>query len=199
MTTAFRINACYSYWFCISIFFYSFLSLFTLLFYFAPKIHNFQFQQNPQLLIAARIEKPIYDEPQMPCIPTPCGPNSQCREVGNTAVCTCLATYVGRPPNCRPECTINSECAPNQACINELCKDPCIGSCGISAICNVVNHVPICTCDYGLTGDPFSGCYPIPSKICYFLEYLDDFLVLKNSFEFYDILVACSLTNHPET
>lgn len=132
-----------------------------------------RFQQNPphaNNLSAARIEKPIYDEPQMPCIPTPCGPNSQCREVGSTAVCTCLPTYVGRPPSCRPECTINSECAPNAACINERCKDPCIGSCGISAICNVVNHVPICTCDYGLTGDPFSGCYPIPSKVLLFLD-----------------------------
>lgn len=127
------------------------------------------------------VERPIYDEPQMPCTPSPCGPNSQCREVGSTAVCSCLPNYIGRAPNCRPECTINSECAPNRACINERCKDPCPGACGISAYCNVINHTPVCTCGNGFTGDPFSGCYEIPSKtlalsstfyFIYFINYL---------------------------
>lgn len=104
----------------------------------------------------------------MPCIPSPCGPNSQCREIGSTAVCSCLPNYIGRAPNCRPECTINSECPANHACINERCKDPCPGSCGLSAYCNVINHSPVCTCANGYQGDPFSGCYPIPSKILFY-------------------------------
>lgn len=112
------------------------------------------------------IESPPMDELQKPCIPSPCGPNSQCREVGTTAVCSCLQNYIGRPPNCRPECTINAECAGNFACINERCKDPCPGSCGLSAICNVVNHSPVCVCSQGYTGDPFTACYP--SKTIYF-------------------------------
>lgn len=106
------------------------------------------------------IEPSPKDEPQKPCIPSPCGPNSQCREVGSTAACSCLQNYVGRPPNCRPECTINAECAGNFACLNERCKDPCPGSCGLSAICNVVNHSPVCVCSQGYTGDPFTACYP---------------------------------------
>lgn len=111
------------------------------------------------------LEPAIVHEPLNPCIPSPCGPNSQCRAVGDIPACSCLPNYVGRTPNCRPECTINSECAPNLACINERCRDPCPGSCGFSAICNVVNHSPVCICQTGFTGDPFSGCQPIPSKM----------------------------------
>lgn len=110
------------------------------------------------------IERPVYEPPANPCVPSPCGPFSQCRVVGHTSACSCLANYIGRPPQCRPECTINSECPANLACINERCRDPCVGSCGISAICNVVNHSPVCTCQYLYTGDPFSGCHPVPSK-----------------------------------
>lgn len=95
-----------------------------------------------------------------PCVPSPCGPNSQCRVIGETGVCSCLPNYIGRAPNCRPECTQNSECAGNLACINERCKDPCPGSCGFNAFCNVVNHSPVCTCESGYSGDPFAGCNP---------------------------------------
>jgi hypothetical protein len=99
-----------------------------------------------------------------PCVPSPCGPNSQCRVVGSTAACSCLPNYVGKSPNCRPECTINAECASNKACQNERCRDPCPGSCGPLAHCRVVNHTPLCTCPTGYTGDPFSGCSLAPSK-----------------------------------
>lgn len=110
------------------------------------------------------IEKPVFLEPVNPCIPSPCGTFSNCREVNGQAICSCLQSFVGRPPNCRPECTLNSECPSNRACINERCKDPCPGSCGFSALCNVVNHSPVCQCMTGYTGDPFSGCVEIRSK-----------------------------------
>uniref|UniRef100_A0A1A9ZCQ5 EGF-like domain-containing protein n=1 Tax=Glossina pallidipes TaxID=7398 RepID=A0A1A9ZCQ5_GLOPL len=108
-----------------------------------------------------RVDKRKKDDfPTNPCIPSPCGPNSLCRVVGETPVCSCLPNFVGRAPNCRPECSINSECPANLACINEICKDPCPGSCGFNALCNVVNHSPLCTCDAGYSGDPFAGCAP---------------------------------------
>lgn len=103
-------------------------------------------------------------EPIEPCNPSPCGPNSQCRVIGTTAVCSCLPNYTGRAPHCRPECTTNSECSGNLACINERCKDPCPGSCGSYTTCIVTNHRPICRCYDQYTGDPFSACSPIPSK-----------------------------------
>ncbi|XP_065203541.1 neurogenic locus notch homolog protein 2-like [Planococcus citri] len=106
-------------------------------------------------------EEPVQPEelhPTNPCIPSPCGPNSQCRVIGSNPACSCLKNYVGRPPNCRPECTINEECPPHLACQNERCRDPCIGSCGAHSTCATVKHVPHCNCKIGYTGDPFTGC-----------------------------------------
>lgn len=116
---------------------------------------------NVSYFVAVEIPRP---EPQNPCQPSPCGPNSQCRESNGQAVCSCLPEYVGSPPNCRPECTVSSECAQNKACINQKCQDPCPGTCGINAKCSVINHSPICICSSGYTGDPFSRCYLIPRK-----------------------------------
>lgn len=108
---------------------------------------------------------PPRDEPYRdPCVPSPCGLNSQCRNIGGSPSCSCLPNYVGSPPNCRPECVVNQECASNLACINEKCRDPCPGSCGLGANCAVINHTPVCTCPEGYTGDPFSNCYPKPPR-----------------------------------
>jgi hypothetical protein len=107
----------------------------------------------------------IVQENVNPCVPSPCGPNSQCRVVGSHAACSCLPNYVGRAPSCRPECTINEECPSNLACQAERCRDPCAGSCGAQATCIVVKHSPVCNCQTGFTGDPFSGCSKIASKI----------------------------------
>lgn len=107
----------------------------------------------------------IKDEtPLNPCHPSPCGPNSQCREVNQQAVCSCLPNYIGSPPGCRPECTVSSECAQNKACVNQKCSDPCPGTCGLNADCQVINHSPICSCRSKFTGDPFTRCVPIPRK-----------------------------------
>lgn len=96
------------------------------------------------------------------CYPSPCGPNSQCRIVGNSPSCSCLPDFIGTPPNCRPECILNTECNNQLACINQKCRDPCPGSCGGNAECHIINHVPICTCIAGHTGDPFTQCNLIP-------------------------------------
>lgn len=93
-----------------------------------------------------------------PCLPSPCGPNSECIENGDNAQCNCINEYIGSPPNCRPECTSSTECATNMACINRKCRDPCPGSCGTNAECRVVSHTPICLCQNGFSGDPFLGC-----------------------------------------
>ena len=102
--------------------------------------------------------------PSDPCVPSPCGPYSECRNVGGISSCSCKPNYIGIPPNCRPECVINQDCRSNLACINEKCRDPCPGSCGTEARCDVINHIPTCTCLEGFTGDPFSRCYPAPKR-----------------------------------
>lgn len=103
-------------------------------------------------------------QPQNPCIPTPCGPNSECKVINESPACSCLPAYLGTPPNCRPECTINPECPANRACINQRCVDPCEGSCGINTQCTVINHTPSCRCNDQYTGDPFRGCTPVQGK-----------------------------------
>lgn len=97
---------------------------------------------------------------QNPCYPSPCGPNSQCREINGQAVCSCVPGFIGSPPTCRPECITSQECLLNQACVNQKCIDPCPGTCGINAKCQVVNHNPFCTCLPQYFGDPFVRCIP---------------------------------------
>lgn len=112
---------------------------------------------------------PIPDptRPVNPCVPSPCGPNSQCQASSNGAVCACINNYIGRPPACRPECSINSDCPARMACMNARCADPCIGSCGNNAICHVSSHAPVCMCQPGHTGDPFTGCFKILDSTSY--------------------------------
>lgn len=104
----------------------------------------------------------VQEEYHDPCSPSPCGPNAQCRQVNGAPSCSCLPEYIGAPPNCRPECTISAECSSNKACIRQKCIDPCPGSCGLNALCNVINHTPTCTCPENYVGDPFTQCRPAP-------------------------------------
>lgn len=128
---------------------------------------------------------PISVEVTQPCLPSPCGPNSECRVINNGPSCQCLSTYIGSPPNCRPECIINSDCPSNRACIRQKCTDPCLGSCGVGTQCSVINHVPMCICLQEYTGDPFTNCYPMPPqcKISFIQKSISWwFLYLKNSY-----------------
>lgn len=102
--------------------------------------------------------------PANPCRPSPCGPNSECRIVNNQAVCSCIRGYKGSPPTCRPECIVSTDCPQNEACSNQKCTNPCLGSCGVGASCSVVNHNPICVCPPSQTGDPFIRCIDTPRK-----------------------------------
>lgn len=112
----------------------------------------------PKFVILAPISKPR-PEIKNPCVPSPCGPNSQCSNIGDSAQCNCLPNFLGTPPNCRPECVINAECPSNMACMNEKCRDPCPGSCGLNALCLVRNHNAICTCPTNYAGNAFEACH----------------------------------------
>lgn len=93
-----------------------------------------------------------------PCNPSPCGPNAQC----NNGICTCLPEYQGDPYiGCRPECVLNSDCPRDKACIRNKCIDPCPGTCGQNADCNVNNHIPMCSCPQGFSGNAFILCSQI--------------------------------------
>lgn len=119
----------------------------------------------------------VPDVPTNPCIPSPCGPYSQCREVNDRAICACIDNYIGSPPACRPECSLNSECFLDKACINLKCVDPCPGACGQNARCQVINHNPICSCSSGYVGDPFISCIPEESKALAKIECINFLLI----------------------
>lgn len=127
------------------------------------------------------MEKPVAP-PLNPCQPSPCGPYSQCKVSGDSPSCSCLPGFVGSPPRCRPECVSNSECQSHLACINQKCKDPCPGSCGLNAECRVVSHTPNCICQPGFIGDPFRQCSPQPSNTS--LPFLPQALDLRLVFLF---------------
>lgn len=108
--------------------------------------------------ITVIVRPPILAD-ENPCVPSPCGQNANCRIKEGHPVCSCLPNYIGRPPSCRPECMVHSDCSSSLACINERCSNPCLGACGPNAECRVQSHIPRCTCAGGYTGDPFSGCF----------------------------------------
>ena len=112
-------------------------------------------QQNGTLNLFTALEEPPFVNP---CQPSPCGPNAQCQVFNNAPSCSCNPEFIGSPPSCRPECTSNSECSSHLACVNQKCKDPCPGACGLNTACRVVSHTPMCVCDQGYSGDPFTGC-----------------------------------------
>lgn len=109
-----------------------------------------------ECFMALTVEEPVVTDL---CNPSPCGSNAQC----NVGQCTCLPNYFGDPyTNCRPECTMNAECPRSKACSNQRCIDPCPGTCGQGARCDVVNHIPTCSCPESTTGDPFVSCRSVP-------------------------------------
>lgn len=96
-----------------------------------------------------------------PCsVSQACGANAECRNVNGRPVCECLPGHKGDPyTSCvRGDCVANAECNTNQACKDYRCVDPCSFSCGPGAECSVQNHVAICKCPRGHTGDPFTNC-----------------------------------------
>lgn len=107
----------------------------------------------------------VIEEPRNPCNPSPCGTNAICKELNGAGSCTCINEYFGDPyVECRPECIMNSDCPRDKTCVNNKCRDPCPGTCGINAECSVNNHVPTCICLPGHTGNPLRSCHLVPTS-----------------------------------
>jgi hypothetical protein len=94
----------------------------------------------------------------------PCAAQATCRVITHKVVCTCPNGYIGSPqtnchPPVKPECTKDSECPNNLACIQDRCQDPCpLFACGVNAECRARDHRATCTCLAGFEGDPYTVC-----------------------------------------
>lgn len=95
-----------------------------------------------------------------PCLLMPCGKNAICVEEHGIPKCKCVPPFIGNPyiDGCEAECVVNQDCDNHLACFNQHCRDPCPGVCGSNAKCEVIDHVPVCSCLPGYTGDPFDSC-----------------------------------------
>lgn len=82
------------------------------------------------------------------CYPSPCGQNTKCEVMNDVPVCTCLPGYVGSPfAGCRHECESDYDCSSSQMCQQYKCTSACsVGTCASTAICDVHNHRPTCSC-----------------------------------------------------
>ncbi|KAE9531454.1 hypothetical protein AGLY_010660 [Aphis glycines] len=99
-------------------------------------------------------------DPQELCYPSPCGQNTKCEVINDVPVCTCLPGYFGSPSSgCRHECESDYDCSPSQMCQQYKCTSACAaGTCAPTAICDVNNHRPTCSCPKGYFGDPYTSC-----------------------------------------
>lgn len=90
-----------------------------------------------------------------------------------TLICECPEGYVSSGSGtCKPlqpvvrvgVCISDSECPSDKACINDICRNPCAGSCAPNAECRVKDHKPICSCEQGYDGNPEIQCVRIACR-----------------------------------
>lgn len=98
----------------------------------------------------------------------PCAETASCVAQNHRASCECNKGLVGDPftncfrqPSTDVGCRDDSECAPDHACINKKCQNPCfVEPCrGSNAECQVQYHRAVCTCPHAWAGDPHTRCY----------------------------------------
>ncbi|PNF25788.1 hypothetical protein B7P43_G12126 [Cryptotermes secundus] len=97
--------------------------------------------------------------------PDACGRNAECLPTAHTALCRCPAQTRGdaKVECVQLECADSNDCTPSKACIDSRCVDPCSlpNVCGQNAHCLPLNHVGVCSCYSGYTGNPQLGCVTV--------------------------------------
>ncbi|QQP34980.1 Putative LOC101893139, partial [Caligus rogercresseyi] len=114
-----------------------------------------------------------------PCVlDSPCAPNAICKTSQHRSSCVCPPPLIGNPlVSCaekeplpvevEKECTVDSDCPSQLACLNERCENPCysLSPCHSSSMCSVVDTTPfrtmVCTCREGWIPKDDRSCAPI--------------------------------------
>lgn len=121
-----------------------------------------------------RICRPVCDDQS-------CGTQAYCKGTNHQPYCYCRDRMFGDPfVECKaddepkPECTIDSECPSQLACINQHCDNPCVKAniCSRDQKCSVWDTIPlrtlVCTCPSDTVTDANGNCKPIvrPQPAC---------------------------------
>lgn len=98
-----------------------------------------------------------------------CASSARCRAVAHRSQCYCPPGTQGNPLEAcvTVGCQSNDDCAQDEACdaVNRVCRQVCTpGVCAPEAFCEGRNHLPICTCRTGTTGDPYVRCREEPRQ-----------------------------------
>lgn len=130
-----------------------------------------------------------------PCeITGTCGLNAECIPVDHEAICKCpIRSKKDDKNNCIPiECIESNDCVEEKTCLNSTCTDPCKlpNICGEKAHCMASNHIGICTCEAGTTGDPHSRCLP--------LQYCADDIQCPSAYKCSNGICSSQCTNERE-
>lgn len=94
-------------------------------------------------------------------IPPLCGFFSSQKDGPDGPVCACLPGFSGSPPNCTPQCSVNTDCESDKVCFSFRCTNICGSVCSANSDCKIVNHATICECKEGFEGDAYADCKPI--------------------------------------
>lgn len=96
----------------------------------------------------------------------PCHRPARCEVVPSKPVrtmnCVCPEGFVSsgsgtcKPVGRIPGCILDADCGANEACISNICKNPC--NCGRHAECRIKDHKPVCSCEQGYDGNPEIDC-----------------------------------------
>lgn len=103
------------------------------------------------------------------CLQNPCHPSAQCEDTIGSYKCICPTGVIGDPyktgcllPN---QCRRDEQCDSSLACMRGKCLNPCQSkSCGLNAMCSVINHRVTCYCEKGYLGNPLdknTGCFKV--------------------------------------
>lgn len=103
-----------------------------------------------------------------PCDSIQCGNNTKCVQQNGIGLCQCLPNFIGnayvgciRATKPDQKCLKHTDCLSTQTCIQNKCINPCPDFCPDNADCKINDHILVCSCKAGYSGDDYHYCTKI--------------------------------------
>lgn len=71
-------------------------------------------------------------------------------------------------------CNKDAECPDSMRCVGRTCLNLCPSACGTNSVCRMFNHLPVCSCPPGYSGNPYAWVYNYERSPC---DLTKDFVV----------------------